>query len=389
MGGRASLGPRLGLVAFACLAALAFARWRAPDTRAPLRHSQPRATSQATSRVRPATALLVEATPRSEPSPPSTAPAPVARAEPSATVARTTPPQVASYAPETAMPAPPVPSTLPVASAATPASSAVVSSEPPRPPRRVRVSALQDWSQVGLCTDPTEAARIRGQLRTRFRHSDPTAPFPFYADPRLPEDATAPVLALLDEAQARITALFALTPPPPEVFIYSDKELLRASACINSLVVAYYDGALHVIASDPQLRESVLHEYTHHALMQSGLIAPAWAQEGLAMLAARETWWLTSARLEAVRDQPISLETMDSSIPYKLSETDALKFYVESAMMVTCLLDTAKLTPAALADKLRARDSATPSIAYDFPELSARDFFATCSTSLERRRLRF
>jgi hypothetical protein len=390
MGGRVSLGAGVGLALSACLTALVLARWLVPETPARKWPARPRTTSEVRSPVPKPPATASEVATHSTPLLPSAVPAPIARAESSATVERVAQLRVESPVPEDTKPAPPLPTAIPSASAsAAPSPAADRPSEAKRPPRQVRVSTLRAWSQVGLCTEPADAARVRSQLRARFRHSDAAARYPFYVDPRLPEGSAEPVLALLDEAQARISTLFALSPPPPEVFIYSDKDLLRASACINSLVVAYYDGALHVIASDPQLRESILHEYTHHALMQSGLIAPAWAQEGLAMLAARETWWLSSSRLKSVRDQPFSLETMDSTIPYKLSETDALEFYVEAAMMVSCLLDVAALTPASLADKLRSRDGASGSGVYDFPELSARDFFATCSASLERRPLRF
>lgn len=193
------------------------------------------------------------------------------------------------------------------------------------------------------------------------------------------------MLGFVAEARLRSKALFGLEPRDPEVFVYSDKELLRASACIGDLAVAYYDGALHLVASDAQLRESVIHEYAHHALMSSGLIAPAWAQEGLAMLASQETWWLNRGRLEGVRDRPIALEVMEGTIPYKLPKDEALTFYVESAMMVACLISGTNTTPRALADALRAGRRASGATSYDFPALTSPDFFKACATSLQQR----
>jgi hypothetical protein len=104
----------------------------------------------------------------------------------------------------------------------------------------------------------------------------------------LPLDAVNPILDYLTEAEREVGSRLKLRVARPETFVYFDKQLLTAAACISPEVAAYYDGALHVAASDDDLRASVLHEYTHHALMSSGLLGPAWAQEGIAMNIARE-----------------------------------------------------------------------------------------------------
>lgn len=277
---------------------------------------------------------------------------------------------------------------MPLPSAATAAATQLDDEGPAALPREVPRAVLRDWSQVGLCSETGDASAIREQLRGRFRRPENGAAS-YFVDPRLPEGAEQPVLGFVSEGRQRSKSLFGVEPTEPEVFIYSDKELLRASACIGDLPVAYYDGALHVVATDEQLRESVIHEYAHHALMSSGLLAPAWAQEGLAMLAARETWWLVRSRLEAVRDRPIALEVMERTIPYKLPKDEALTFYIESAMMVACVLTEANITPRDLADALRAGRSASGATRYDLPTLTRSDFFRTCADSLQRRAPRF
>ncbi|WP_437949871.1 translation initiation factor IF-2 [Sorangium sp. So ce296] len=192
--------------------------------------------------------------------------------------------------------------------------------------------------QPGLCPDPSEAAQIRQTLIARFRNEDWAAAGRLYVDPRLPEGAHLPLLHHLQQAEREVLAQLGLDPEPPDVFAYFDKELLVAAACTNRNVVAYYDGALHVVLDHDDVQASVVHEYTHHALMSQGILGPAWAQEGIAMLVAREAWWLDPARLEQVRDAPMPLEVMEQSIPYTLLPEQAVLFYVQSATMVACLV---------------------------------------------------
>lgn len=107
------------------------------------------------------------------------------------------------------------------------------------------------------------------------------------------------------------------------------------------------------------------------------------------LLAARETWWLVRSRLEAVGDRPIALDVMERTIPYKLPKDEALPFYIESAMMVACVLTEANITPRELADVLRAGRSASGATCYDLPTLTRSDFFRTCADSLQQRPPRF
>ncbi|XXX72846.1 translation initiation factor IF-2 [Sorangium sp. So ce134] len=208
----------------------------------------------------------------------------------------------------------------------------------PRRARRVDQSAFRQRLQPGLCPDPREASQIRETLTSRFRHEDWGRAGRLYVDPRLPEGAHFPLLHHLRQAEREVLAQLGLEPQPPDVFAYLDKELLVAAACTNRNVVAYYDGALHVVMDHEDVQASVVHEYTHHALMSHGLLGPAWAQEGIAMLVAREAWWLDPARLDQVRDAPMPLEVMERSIPYTLLPEEAVLFYVQAASMVACLV---------------------------------------------------
>ncbi|MGK3961121.1 translation initiation factor IF-2 [Sorangium sp. So ce118] len=208
----------------------------------------------------------------------------------------------------------------------------------PRRARRLEQSAFQRRLQPGLCTDPREAARARETLISRF-HDEPWGDAGrLYIDPRLPDDAHLPLLYHLEQAERAVFAQLKLEARRPDVFAYLDTELLVAAACTNRGVVAYYDGALHVVTTRSDIQASVLHEYTHHVLMSHGMLGPAWAQEGIAMHVARETWWLDPVRLEQVRDAPMSLEVMEQAVPYTLRTEDAVLFYVQAASMVGCFV---------------------------------------------------
>lgn len=203
---------------------------------------------------------------------------------------------------------------------------------------RPEVLELKTWSQPGLCTSGSDADTVRRTLKERFRTRDLGTSGKLYVDPRLAENAEQPVVLAIGAAEQIVGARLGLKPEPPETFVYFDSELLQKSACVNGAVVAYYDGALHVVPSDPELALSVTHEYAHHALMRFGTRGPAWAQEGIAMLVADERWWLDPERLRAVVDSPISIDDMEASIPYKLSEENAVSFYVQAALLVSCLM---------------------------------------------------
>jgi hypothetical protein len=217
------------------------------------------------------------------------------------------------------------------------------------PPRRVELTAFRVWQQPGLCAKPEAASEAHGGLMRRFRVVDEGGGR-FYVDPRLPAGAEASLLVHLEAAEREARAELELTAQRPEVFVYYDLELLLAAACINDDVVAYYDGAVHVVHGRNDARESVVHEYAHHVLMTNGILGPAWAHEGIAMHVASENWWRTRHWLERVADQPFSVDVMEREVPYTLSSEQAVLFYVQAAAMVAC---AARAEPEGLAGLAR------------------------------------
>lgn len=208
---------------------------------------------------------------------------------------------------------------------------------------------------------------------SHFRSSELAGGARVFLDPRLPAGAEQPVLGYLEEAQRILQAELQLAPGVPDLFLYHDIQLLLASACTNADVVAYYDGALHIVVTRDDVRESVLHEFTHHALMTAGVIGPAWLQEGLAMHVARETWWRRPELLQRLLDRPFALSSMETVVPYTLENDQAVLFYVEAAAMVECSMREPDSTLSGLLSELDVQQSGE-SLDYGLParaELSA------------------
>jgi hypothetical protein len=235
-----------------------------------------------------------------------------------------------------------------------------------------------------LCTTLAEAQAARDKLTEHFRQVDEGETGKLYLDPRLPEGADKLVLAVLETAQSAVAQSLGLQPPPPKVFAYFDQQLMKAAACINEDVVAFYDGALHIVLGGPDLQQSVTHEYAHHALFGSGLVGPAWAQEGIAMNLAAETWWREPARLQALLQAPFSGELMDELIPYKLPADQAVGFYVQAALTVQCVMRLRGWSLQQLTDTLRA-SSGSEAISYDLPELLPSSFLSHCVSQVAVR----
>jgi hypothetical protein len=268
--------------------------------------------------------------------------------------------------------------------AAPPAIASVTQQQTASPRRRVSRTALADWSKPGLCSTAQGAAATRDKLTASFRHIDSQALGQVHLDPRLAEGAETTLLPLLEQAQLVVAQQLGLRAEPPTTFVYLDQQLMKAAACVNEDVVAFYDGALHVVAGRSDLQQSVTHELTHHALFSSGLSSPAWAQEGIAMLVAGETWWRAPARLQALARLPFSIEQMEGSIPYKLPAEQAVGFYVQAALTVQCVLARRGWSLGQLAEALRG-DSDPDSVSYDLPELQATAFVSDCVTTLGTR----
>jgi len=273
-----------------------------------------------------------------------------------------------------------LPSSQPITAASAPPDASVIPSVVAHQARRILRSAISAWSTPGLCGGSAEANSVRERVSTSFRRADFDERGHFYLDPRLPEDAELTPLGDLDLAAAELKKLLGLHPARPLVFVYADQELMKASACINEDVVAFYDGALHLVANRADSLASVLHEYSHHALFSSGLMAPTWAQEGIAMHVAKEKWWRDARYLRAMVDGPFPMDVMDRSIAYKLAPEQAIAFYVQSAAIVECVLRTRKWPLRELFAVLAAGAS-SDSESYDLPELDRPSFLRDCVTA--------
>lgn len=250
------------------------------------------------------------------------------------------------------------------------------SERPPRArprPRRLELTVLRRWSQPGLCVRAEQASAAQRTLMNHFRSAELGTGARVFLDPRLPAGAEQPALEYLDEAQRILQTELQLSPSVPDLFLYYDVHLLLASACTNADVVAYYDGALHVVVTRDDVRESVLHEFTHHALMTAGILGPAWLQEGMAMHIARETWWRRPELLQQLIERPFGLSTMETMVPYTLESEDAVLFYAQSAAMVECATREPDSTLGGLLSELNVQQSGE-ALEYGLPapaELSA------------------
>jgi hypothetical protein len=244
-------------------------------------------------------------------------------------------------------------------------------------PGQVPLATLAAWSMPGLCATPADAVATREKLTENFRFLQTEGGERLELDPRLADGAEAGLVNAIEQARIVAHRYLGLSPPPPPVFVYFDRQLMKAAACINEDVVAFYDGVLHVVAGLDDLQLSVTHEYAHHALMSSGVRGPAWAQEGIAMILAGETWWQRPSRLEALLQAPFASDDMDRVIPYKLPADQAVSFYVQAALTVQCLRHLRGWSLRDLADSLRAGHG-SDSVSYDLPELEQSSFLSHC-----------
>jgi hypothetical protein len=252
----------------------------------------------------------------------------------------------------------------------------------PTPTRRVSISVLEARTQPGLCSGSNDALDARAALVARFHAVRWDSDSLLYLDPRLPPGAHVGLVAELEQAESELLRVLQLAPPRPDVFAYYDTRLLLAGGCTNEDVVAYYDGALHVVPSRDDVAQSVLHEYTHHALTAAGLLGPAWAQEGIAMHMAGETWW-RGGWMARVLERPFSLEVMESAVPYTLSSEQAGLFYAQSAAMVACAIQGDPRGLRGLFESLAAGND-RDELSYQLPSAAAPSAWRSCFSDLAR-----
>jgi len=247
--------------------------------------------------------------------------------------------------------------------------------------RRVELTFIRRWQQPGLCQQANAASAARRRMMIRFRRVDWAPDALMFIDPRLFRSSQETLVESLGQAEREIAEQLALHPSRPDVFAYRDTQLMLAGSCANDGVVAYYDGDLHVVPTHADLQESVTHEYTHHALMAAGLLGPAWAQEGIAMNVARETWWQTPEWLERIAAQPYSIEIMERTVPYTMTSEEALSFYVQAGAMVRCATLNDPDGLRGLVQRLRAGGSGG-SLQYELPALADPSSLRACARAL-------
>jgi hypothetical protein len=199
------------------------------------------------------------------------------------------------------------------------------------------------WGQAGLCgEEPLQRLADRraallasfiGVRRagTQIFH-DPDAPISFV-------DGAGEALA-----QARVIATRLLGPRAdvalPVIYVYANADQMRDVACVNTATQGYYDGAIHLPATDPDAWRTVVHEHMHHVLNALGLKKPMWFHEGLAMYAADERWW-EDPRLGLVtwlRSAHLPFPSLTEAFPHTADELFAGAAYFQSYQMVSFLV---------------------------------------------------
>jgi hypothetical protein len=245
-------------VAACCLIAVVAAFAAFGDIRAPVPRTTPASRRSARAQTEAPRARsepeLFRPAPLPIPPAPPAAPVPAPDAVPLEAPRRTWPSAAFEVPTRVDPPAVKIVPTLPAPSAA------------PSKPHRVPFTLLAAWSKPGLCSSTSDAAAVRDRMTADFREILPDDGGRLYLDPRLPADAEQPIVENLRRTEAEVAKRLALRPARPLTFVYADQPLMKAAACINENVVAFYDGALHIVANRSDVLQSLLHEYTHHAL---------------------------------------------------------------------------------------------------------------------------
>ncbi len=197
------------------------------------------------------------------------------------------------------------------------------------------------WSDTGLCEEAAPALKARATVRDKFRH-EVTKSGEYFIDPKL-EISAERLEPMVEQARRLVKQFFQLEPPAVALYVYRDGKLLQATSCVPDHVIAYYDGAIHIVWQDVEavVAESVAHEFVHHALFSEKIFTPMWLHEGAAILLAGEEWWRSPERIDTLDRAPLPLGWMVPAFPYKSSEELALRVYTQAASMATLVASRA------------------------------------------------
>lgn len=196
------------------------------------------------------------------------------------------------------------------------------------------------WGKAGLCGDePLERmAQRRADLLATFiavRRANTV----IFRDPEVPVAFADAVGDALISARQIVIGLLGPRADValPVVYVYASADQMRGVACVNTATAGYYDGAIHMPASDPDSYRTVVHEHVHHVLNALGLRKPMWLHEGLAMYAADERWW-EDPRLGLtawLRAKHLPFPALTEAFPHTADELFAGAAYYQSYQMVT------------------------------------------------------
>jgi hypothetical protein len=256
------------------------------------------------------------------------------------------------------------------ADASTAGSPISVSSQLPVPSKRVPPREVELlWDRPGLCSSaPSNMLALRAQYLGTFVPvvmADST----LYVERSIPTERVVAIRDGVQHVKAQVERALGLESATPTIFLYPSVEALRKYACVNSSAVAYYDGAIHLVAV-PQNFEPILslkHEYVHHALISNGITRPIWLQEGAAMITSGEFEW--GLRPWSWKDHPLSMQQMVRAFPNTANEAFAQAYYGQAFAMVRFLdrlcLGEANCTLRTLVGALKS-GRATPDTLFDW-----------------------
>lgn len=243
------------------------------------------------------------------------------------------------------------------------------------PTARTTALPISPWAAPALCgrNSPQKTKDWLAYLRGLKRVELPTVSHwvkdqpmdipvvKMYADTTVDAEATERLALLLGMARSRVASETGLDVPPPIVFVHRNVETLRQHSCLTSNAVAFYDGSLHVSNAphgrrgNVQLYYTVIHEYTHHALISNGVREPLWFQEGLAMHLSGEPIIGFD-----ISSPEIPVAEMVDAFPYTVSPKLAERIYGQAYQMVDFLMVMCRRTASpycskrALVERLRA-----------------------------------